>query len=103
MFKIEYVRSADPVLAILRSNPYQLFGRPYSGYLIFLFGIADQKVASWMREELVALDSLTGPDIAGLVFAKSVGIRGRVGSFYTVHPGHSPLRQDGSIELGDVQ
>lgn len=71
---VDQYDSADPLLHILRTDPSAVFGRPYAGYLIFLFGSADAAVAEWIRSNLVALDSLTGSDVAGVIFAKRIAI-----------------------------
>jgi hypothetical protein len=75
---------------------------PYAGYLLFLFGIADATAASWMREQLVALDSLTGPDIAGVVFVKRIGINAQITSVYTPHPIREKV-SDGTVDLCDIE
>jgi hypothetical protein len=90
VFKVEYVESADPLVAILRSEPHTVFGRPYAGYIIFLFGNTDSEVCSWIRDQLITLDSLTGPEIAGVVFAKRVAIKARVFRQDSRHP--SPMK-----------
>ena len=102
MFRIDYVESADPIVGLLKSRPHEIFNRPYAGYLIFLFGITDPSVANWMRSHLIALDSLTGPDIAGVVFAKRVGVRARVTSQETRRRDGRKVRRDGSVELSDI-
>jgi len=57
------IESADPLVNIVKTSPWTVFARPYMGYLLFLFGDADRETASWIRDNLQALDSLTGPDI----------------------------------------
>lgn len=58
------------LLSLLRSNPSEVFDRPYSGYLLFLAGAADQEIVNWISQNLAALDSLTGDDIAFAIFAR---------------------------------
>lgn len=77
MFTVEYVLSSDPLVDLIENSPWDVFGRPYAAYLLFLFGEADAKASDWIRDNLRALDSVTGHDVAGVVFAKSVTIRAR--------------------------
>lgn len=58
------------LLQKLRSNPSEVFGQPYYGYLLFLAGAADHEIVTWISENLGALDSLTGDDIAFAIFAQ---------------------------------
>jgi hypothetical protein len=80
MLRINYYRSADPVLRLLREGRSGVLERPYAGYLLFLFGNADEEIATWFARNLVALDSLTGSSLAGLVFAERVKVRVQVGA-----------------------
>lgn len=63
---------SDPILRLLHTHPGELVGRNYAGYLVFLFGAADEEFATWFTRNLVALDSLTGTDIGAVVFAARV-------------------------------
>ncbi|MQW55278.1 hypothetical protein [Sinorhizobium meliloti] len=80
MFTVEYVFSTDPLVGLIQKSPWEIFGRPYAAYIIFLFGEADPHASAWIRNNLVALDSMTGPEIAGVIFAKSVTIKARLES-----------------------
>jgi hypothetical protein len=80
MLRVNYYRSADPVVRLLKEGRAGIFDRPYAGYLLFLFGNADEDIATWFARNLVALDSLTGSNLAGLVFAERVKIRVQVGT-----------------------
>jgi hypothetical protein len=101
MLMIEYLNSVDPLLRVLRSRPEEVFGRRYAGYLIFLFGVSDEEFATWFTKNLISLDSLTGPHVAGAVFAKRIklavkgaGMRGREVSLGQVHYTGSRLVRD---------
>ena len=104
MFRVEYVYTADPLVDLIRRSPHEIFRRPYAGYLIFLFAKADACVANWMRDELISLDSLTGPDIAGVVFAKRVTIPVTVMYRETPRPSRSTIdHYHGTVDLNDVE
>ena len=75
MFAIEYFESADPVFDALQKQRSALLERPYAGYLLFLFGNAHEDIATWFARNIVALDSLTGSSLAGLIFAERVRLR----------------------------
>lgn len=90
-------RSVDPVLRLLREHPALTFDRPYAGYLLFLFGQSDEKVATWFSRNLVALDSLTGSTIAGIVFADRVKIR------VEVEPGRNEREGLSEVPIGEIQ
>ncbi|HJX83142.1 MAG TPA: hypothetical protein VJ723_02215 [Candidatus Angelobacter sp.] len=77
---MNYYRSLDPVLGLLKKGRWSSSERPYAGYLLFLFGKADEEIATWFARNLVALDSLTGSSLAGLVFAERVKLRVQVGT-----------------------
>lgn len=94
VFEIEYFESADPLVRLLQSDPSSVFGRPYAGYLIFLFGSADVETSGWIRANLAALDSLTGPDIAGVIFAKAATVQVSV----ETHLSRRPWRHRGRGE-----
>jgi hypothetical protein len=80
MLRVNYYRSADPVVRLFKEGCAGIFERPYAGYLLFLFGNADEDIATWFARNLVALDSLTGSNLAGLVFAERVKIHVQVGT-----------------------
>ncbi|NOK15826.1 toll/interleukin-1 receptor domain-containing protein [Corallococcus carmarthensis] len=75
MFQIKVERSSDPILPSLVSNPGEVFGRPFGGYLLFLFGEADAEIATWFARHLVSIDSLTGEDIACAILARRIRVR----------------------------
>lgn len=74
-FRVGIDDNADALLKLLRSNPAQVFDRPYKGYLLFLAGAADQEVCEWLAQNAIVLDSLTGEDIAFAVFARTFRMR----------------------------
>jgi len=89
--------SVDPILRLLRERPALTFDRPYAGYLLFLFGQSDEAIATWFSRNLVALDSLTGSTIAGVVFADRVRIR------VAVEQGrHHPLNTE-EVPIDEIQ
>ncbi len=100
MFTVEYVEGADELLDIIKSSPSDIFNAPYTGYLLFLFGETDSETADWIRYNLRSLDSLTGTDIAGAVFAKSFEFKGLVTRRYSTHPGH--LIKNSGVALSHV-
>ena len=77
MIQVDILRSADPILKLLRSRPHEIFNKPFPAYALFLFGAADEGVATWFARTLVSLDSLTGDDVACLIFAKKAKLRAR--------------------------
>ena len=70
-FSVQIDNGAHRLLRRLKANPAGVFPRPYKGYLLFLAGSADQPVLDWLARNMIALDSLTGEDIAFGVFARS--------------------------------
>jgi len=76
MFRMRYyeAESADPVVKVLSSDLSEVFGRPYGGYLLFLFGAADEEFAAWFARNIITPDSLTGPYLAEAVFASHVRV-----------------------------
>jgi hypothetical protein len=90
----------------LRSEPSEIFGRPYAGYLLFLVGGTDDTAIEWLRKYLVSLDSLTGTHVAFAIFAEKVPVQ------LEVHDPHGPyLRQEkdrlarflGDVPLSEVR
>lgn len=71
---ISNISSNDPVLNILQTDPESLFDKPFSGHIIFLFGELDEEIATWFSRAIISLDSLTGDDIACVVYAKKIRI-----------------------------
>src|ERR1035441_4146002 len=67
--------SSDPVLKVLCSDPGEIIGRKYFGYLLFLFGSADEEFATWFARNISALDSLTGSDLAVVVLATHIRVK----------------------------
>src|SRR5687767_6288318 len=55
---------ATDLLRHLKRSPHEVFGQPYAGYLIFMATEFDREVVDWLRDNVVALDSLTGDDVA---------------------------------------
>jgi hypothetical protein len=68
-FAIHLDDSAADMVDRLARSPYDVFGTPYPGYLLFLFEDVDRGVWSWFREHARSLDTLTGQDIAFAVFS----------------------------------
>ncbi|MFE9207610.1 hypothetical protein [Micromonospora sp. NPDC007230] len=64
----------------LKRSPAEVFGRPYAGYLIIMATEFDHEVIEWLKENVIALDSVTGGDVAFAVFTRKfrvpVGVRG---------------------------
>ena len=54
----------------LRANPSSVFGRPYGGYLLFLFDDygPERKLHEWIQNRAKALDAITGGSIAFALF-----------------------------------
>jgi len=113
MLILTYYRSVDPVVELLkegfmaaqkRRNKSAPVERPYAGYLLFLFGSADEDIATWFARNLVALDSLTGSSLAGLVFAERAKIRVEVGTKRDSSGPLTPLRAEaGGIPIEKVK
>jgi hypothetical protein len=104
MFEVTIVSSADPALKVLRSRPDQIFGKPFCGYAIFLFSAADEEIATWFSRQLVALDSVSGDDVALIVFASRIRISATVSR--TPRPdgrGGGPRIEHGTVQLHDVK
>jgi hypothetical protein len=95
-FRISVSDETHNLLQRLESDPGAVFPRPYKGYLLFLAGAADQPALNWLAENLVALDSLTGDDIAFGVFAKEYSFK--VGA----EAGQRPSRNLGKIEASQL-
>jgi hypothetical protein len=74
-FRVGIDGNADFLLRQLKSSPAQVFDRPYKGYLLFLAGVADQETCEWLAENALALDSLTGEDLAFAIFARKFHIK----------------------------
>jgi hypothetical protein len=104
------IREGDrQLLKALRSNPSEVFGRPYVGYLLFLVGGNDTAALDWLRSHLVSLDSLTGHHVAYGIFAERVPVQLftervpvqlEVPSYYDDLPQHRFL---GEVSLSDVR
>jgi hypothetical protein len=58
----------------LRANPASVFGRPYGGYLLFLFEDygPGRKVHEWIQKRARALDAITGGSIAFALFSRTL-------------------------------
>jgi hypothetical protein len=75
MFACDFFESADPVFTYIQQQRRRLLSRPYAGYLLFFFGESDTEIATWFARNIIALDSLTGSNLAGLVFAHKIRIQ----------------------------
>jgi len=94
------VRDGDRrLLEALRSDPSEVFGRPYLGYLLFLVGGNDLAALEWLRSHLVSLDSLTGHHVAYGIFANRVPLHLEIPSYYEGLQSHRFL---GEISLSDA-
>ena len=100
MLSVNYYRSTETVLRLLKQGHSAVFERPYAGYLLFLFGNADEEIATWFARNLVALDSLTGSSLAGLVFARRVKIRAQAGT--RMDQLELPNSQDEEIQVNSI-
>jgi hypothetical protein len=78
-FRIEIDKNTQRLLGKLRTSPIEIFEKAYAGYLLFLFGGADENVLTWFSRHVVALDSLTGEHVAFVIFASQVPIKLRTG------------------------
>lgn len=104
MFEIASVHSADPALRVLRSRPDELLGQAYAGYALLLFGAADEEIATWFSRQISSLDSLTGDDVACVVFARRVRITATVERRRSTRPARGAhFERDGSVSLSDVR
>jgi hypothetical protein len=101
MLIVNYYRSADPVVRLLKQGRSVVRERPYAGYLLFLFGsgTGDEGIATWFARNLIALDSLTGSSLAGLVFAERVKIRAQAEAAST---GSTPREEEVSLDRVSV-
>lgn len=59
----------------LRHEPGEIFGRRYSGYILFLIGSGDLEIFEWLQKNIWNLDSLTGEEVAYCVFSQPYRIR----------------------------
>ncbi len=69
-FRVEVDEDSQALLDRIRTHPGMVFDRPYKGYLLFLAGAADKSAVEWIASNSLALDSLTGEDVAFAVFVR---------------------------------
>lgn len=74
-FRLEIDDGKSDILRKLRLSPNEIFGKPYGGYLFFLIGQTDNEILEWLAQNTVILDSLTGDDIAFVVFARRINVK----------------------------
>lgn len=75
-----HVRIDEQSQALLRTltlEPGKVFGKLYSGYLLFLVTQHDKQQLEWIVSNAPGLDSLTGQYLAYAIFAKSFPIKFR--------------------------
>ncbi|WP_437965527.1 toll/interleukin-1 receptor domain-containing protein [Sorangium sp. So ce260] len=71
---MEFEESVDPALSRVSTRWRDHLGRRYAGFIILLFGASDEDLATWFARSLIALDSLTGEEIACILFAKRLRV-----------------------------
>src|SRR5262249_1613684 len=91
MLEVNIIKSADPVMQLLRHSSHEIFEQAFTGYMLFLFGAADEGVANWFARSLISLDSLTSNDVACFVFARRLQVRASVKRFLTPTQGLADL------------
>lgn len=69
-FRWQFEQNSHYLLDNLYSNLTEVFKKPFAGYLLFLVGGADLDILRWIEENIITLDSLTGEDIAFVIFAE---------------------------------
>jgi hypothetical protein len=62
----------DAILDHFRFDINNVFTEPYLGYLFFLVGKSDNKVMDWLVDNIDALDSLTGKEIAFFIVTREI-------------------------------
>lgn len=96
-FRLEIEEGKSDILRKLRLSPYEVFGKPYGGYLFFLIGEADNEILEWLSKNAAILDSLTGRDIAFVVFARRINVK-----LKTYSPNKSRPPKVTTVDMGDV-
>jgi hypothetical protein len=76
-YHVRIDEQSQALLEKLTLEPGKVFGRPYSGYLLFLVTQHDRQQLDWVVGNAAGLDSLTGQYLAYAVFAKSFPIKFR--------------------------
>ena len=72
---ISVSENSKHLLRTLRSNPAEIFDRPFLGYLLFLVGGNDRNILDCLHENLIYLDSVTGSDVAFAMFANNFEVQ----------------------------
>lgn len=83
-YHVRIDEQSQALLARLTLEPGKVFGKPYSGYLLFLVTQHDKQQLEWIVNNAPGLDSLTGQYLAYAIFAKSFPIKFRTDSPRTV-------------------
>lgn len=74
-FRITISGEDDALLGRLTRDPEDVFTKPYGGYILFLLGKSDPSITKWLLDATIALDSLTGTDVAFAIFLMEFGIK----------------------------
>lgn len=98
-FSVSIDDSAERIIKRLKSNPASIFDHPYKGYLLFLAGASDQDILEWLEKNAIALDSLTGEEIAYIIFAKKFKFRLHC---HSIFKNSRPPTQIGTMDPDEV-
>jgi hypothetical protein len=99
-FRIEIDENSERLLKKLRSDPAAVFEDAFTGYLLFLVGGSDEEILRWLADNIIALDSLTGSDLAFAIFAQRFTFRVHVP--YSNAPRDVQL-EDIEVDLSDIE
>jgi hypothetical protein len=77
-FRVSVDHNTEELVKRLTTDPAEVFGKPYGGYLLFLIGSTERELLNWISKNMVALDSLTSDIIAFAVFARDFNIKLKV-------------------------
>lgn len=76
-YHVRIDEQSQALLGALTLEPDKVFGKLYSGYLLFLVTQHDKQQLDWVVSNAPGLDSLTGHYLAYAIFAKSFPIKFR--------------------------
>ena len=71
-FHLEIHGDTNDFVRQLTANPASVFGRPYGGYLLFLFDNynSGERVHEWIQQRASSLDETTGESVAFALFSR---------------------------------